>query len=223
MDTEQAQTPGGVISQYLVTFEDITELQQKNAELLRVVRKLSREHEQAQSQLMLTDGESATSSGASTQAALQAAMEELSSMREARKRTEEMVVVLAQQRDMYRSMAEGDSSVLRVSSPGAKSPGAGLFGQSPSAARGTSSSSIESAEQQGNALWNNAAMRELQSKLSQAEDDRRRLQERITRFEEVEQLLNESLDKVRKEATTARMEAAQGTSEARFQKERAER
>jgi nucleoprotein TPR len=226
MDTD---TPGGVISQYLVTFDDVQELQQKNAELLRVVRKLSKEQEQAHSRLLLTDGDGAGSSSAEgagdSQAALQAALEELNNMREARQRTEEMVVVLAQQRDMYRSMAEGDPSVFRGTSPAAKSPGGGLFA-SPTAGQRASSSSeaaADSAEQQGNALWNSAAVRELQSKLTQAEDEARRLKERIARLEELEQLLNDNLDKVRKEATAARLEAAQGTSEARFQRERAER
>jgi hypothetical protein len=121
-------------------------------------------------------------------------------------------------------MAEGDPSVFRGTSPAAKSPGGGLFASPTVGQRASSSSAAaaDSAEQQGNALWNSAAVRELQSKLTQA-DEARRLKERIARLEEVEQLLNDNLDKVRKEATAARLEAAQGTSEARFQRERAER
>ena len=239
----ESDTPSGVISEYLVTFDTIEELQQRNAELLRVVRKLSRDQEQlSQQQAMITqhgegehegmDVDTPTSSralvpaqghsgNANNQAALQAALEELGKMREARQRTEEMVSVLTQQRDMYRSMAEGDTSVYRVSSPAARSPGAGLFGAQTPAAGSSSSASNETAAAEN--LWHTAAVRELQSKLSQVEDDRRRIQERLTRFEEAEKLLNESLDKVRKEATAARLEAAQGASEARFQRERAER
>ena len=222
----EPQTPSGVISQYMVTFDDINELQQRNAELLRVVRRLSKEQEQSQRQLQLSDSgdemmaiedgtvgsPAATSTAAGTpnktSQALHAALEELNNMREARKRTEEMVAVLAQQRDMYRAMAEGDSSMFR-SGAGVGSPGGVV--------------ALVSEQQQNTAMLNSTAVKELQAKLTQAEDDRRRLQERQTRLEEVEQALNESLDKIRKEATAARMEAAQGTSEARFQRERAER
>ena len=263
-DDEQAPS-GGVVSQYLVTFEDVTQLQQRNAELLRVVRKLSRQQEQEQQQaLQITEGGDATATGTATSSSsaanttgsqqqqqhLQAALEELQSMREARLRTEEMVLVLAQQRDMYRAMAEGDSSVFptaattsvtspsfarapmattpaaHASSSSSSSPtaaGEALTTPSASSAANAAAAAAAAADRDSAAVWQGAAVRELQSKLTQAEEERRRLQDRLTRCEEVEQLLNEALDKVRREATTARLEGAQGTSEARFQKERAER
>jgi hypothetical protein len=99
--------------------------------------------------------------------------------------------------------------------------GAGAGGASPWGAASMSTPSAAAASASAAAAA--GALREAQSKLQHAEEEKRRLQERIGRFEEVEQLLNDSLDKVRKEATAAHLEAAQGTSEARFQRERADR
>lgn len=55
MDADE-DTPSGVISQYLVTFDSIAELQQRNAELLQVVRKLSREQQELYS-IGIADGQ----------------------------------------------------------------------------------------------------------------------------------------------------------------------
>ena len=82
-----------VVSQRLVTFDDIAELQTRNMQLLQVVRNLSEEHERSTEDNDL-------------QASLQAAVQELQDMRESRQRTEEIVASLVQQRDMYRTIAE---------------------------------------------------------------------------------------------------------------------
>ena len=90
-----------VISERLVTFEDIGELQTRNMQLLQVVRKLSEEQEQSLGE---------AGGAGDLQASLQQAVEELGAMREARQRTEELVTSLVQQRDMYRAIAEDTSS-----------------------------------------------------------------------------------------------------------------
>ena len=82
-----------VVSQRLVTFDDIAELQTRNIQLLQVVRSLSEEQERSMEESDL-------------QASLQAAVQELQELRESRQRTEEIVTSLAQQRDMYRTIAE---------------------------------------------------------------------------------------------------------------------
>lgn len=105
----------GVISDYLVTFDDVAELQTRNAQLLQVVRKLSEEQEKWNSSNSLvatgTPTSGRRSSGAdeqitAAQSALQSALSELQEMRAARQRTEDMVIGLVQQRDMYRAMVE---------------------------------------------------------------------------------------------------------------------
>lgn len=177
-EEEGDSNPQDVISEFLVTFDDIVGLQRKNAELLRVVRKLSKEP----ALMLLGDGEGDSSSSttpananassasaqkdSSTSRALQAAMEELSVMREARQRTEEMVVVLAQQRDMYRSMVEGEPNLFPQSNLLLRSPGSA---QSDMQATGSSSSNIG-----GSGTLGAISLRELQAKLAQAEEEKKR-------------------------------------------------
>jgi nucleoprotein TPR len=98
----------GVISEYLVDFGDIEELQTRNMQLLKVVRKLSMEQEEALgghggngAVAVIEDG-----SKVELQEALASSMSELKQMRESRVRMEEMVGSLVQQRDIYRAMLE---------------------------------------------------------------------------------------------------------------------
>lgn len=173
-EEEGGINPQDVISEYLVTFDDVVDLQRKNAELLRVVRKLSKEP----ALMLLGDGEgdsttasSANASSASAQKessnsrALQAAMEELSEMRDARQRMEEMVVVLAQQRDMYRSMVEGEPNLFPQSNL-LRSPGS-----APSDMQAVGSSSLNS---NCSGALGAISLRELQAKLAQAEEEKKR-------------------------------------------------
>lgn len=212
-----AASAGAVISEHLLTFDDVAELQLRNAQLLKVVRKLSQEQEQ-ESALMITGQQDAATIGGGSRSkevseALKAALLELNSMREARRRTEDMVAGLVQQRDMYRAMVEQESAVA----PGPATPG-------------KTSSSVPGTPAQSSALTllaspaqDQGRVTDLQWKLAQSEDEKRRLQERMSRLEEAEKLLHESLDKIRAESSAARMEAAQASSEARFQRERSER
>ena len=171
-EEEGGINPQDVISEYLVTFDDVVDLQRKNAELLRVVRKLSKEP----ALMLLGDGEgdsttasSANATSASAQKesssnsrALQAAMEELSEMREARQRMEEMVVVLAQQRDMYRSMVEGEPNLFPQSNL-LRSPGSDMQEGGSYSLNSTSSGTLGA-----------ISLRELQAKLAQAEEEKKR-------------------------------------------------
>ena len=95
------QSAGNIISDYLVTFEDIKELQTRNTQLLKVVRKLSEDQENIENKTKTGDKEFE-----SMKASLEASNRELNTLREARIRTEEMVLGLVQQRDMYRTMVE---------------------------------------------------------------------------------------------------------------------
>ena len=199
--------PEGVISDYLVRYNDVEELQTRNQQLIQVVRKLSKEQEDRPANLVeddpepshaniATGGAGARGNEAAKIAALSQAMKELQEMKESRKRTQDMINILVTQRDMYREMTEQikDGSSIHAGSTSS--------GQNPDQASITHN---------------------LEEKLQQAEDRSKTAEERVTRLEDAEKLTNEVLDRTRSEATACKMEITQVKSEARFQKERADR
>ena len=112
----ESSSAQGVISEHLLTFEGIEELQKRNAQLLMVVRKLSADQEKSEAEVErakenrrssapMTVGLLENGEGESP-LVLQAAMKELGSLRETRERTEEMVRSLMQQRDLYKAMLD---------------------------------------------------------------------------------------------------------------------
>ena len=124
-----------MISEHLLTFQGIEELQKRNAQLLMVVRKLSADQERSEAEVeeakasrrasapmtvgLLENGEGEGGSPL----LLQAAMKELVSLRETRERTEEMVRSLMQQRDLYKAML--DEADITVAARSALSQGRG--------------------------------------------------------------------------------------------------
>jgi hypothetical protein len=131
----ESSSAQGVISEHLLTFDDISELQTRNSQLLKVVRKLSAdqetseaEKEREKSKRRASRGEAigawegeGEGEGGESAAALQAAMKELGSLRETRERTEEMVLTLVHQRDLYKAMLEeADITLAAKGSPSLK-------------------------------------------------------------------------------------------------------
>ena len=117
--TSAATSAGGVITEHLLTFDDVKDLQQNNAKLLKVIRKLSQEQEMLEARVRTVGSSEAlvpffgAEAGAmdtgmgdkgdpSTTLALHTALQELQSLRETRQRTEELVKTLVQQRDLYK-------------------------------------------------------------------------------------------------------------------------
>lgn len=198
-DEANQEDPNDVVSNYLVTYDDVTELQQRNAELLRVVRKLSKEPSSypdnesmdTTSNTSLTIQQQGQGQESLHSNALKAAIDELNAMREARQRTEEMVIVLVQQRDMYRSMIEGgagsntsinlspsnnNSSNINVTTATTTT----MFG-TPSSVKPTSQSHptdtqvvTSSGGVAGGNVMNAINIRELQAQLSQIEEEKKR-------------------------------------------------
>ena len=110
-----AASAGGVITEHLLTFDDVKDLQQNNAKLLKVIRKLSQEQEMLEARVQTVGSSEAlvpflgAGGGAlgdkgdpSSTLALHTALQELQSLRETRQRTEELVKTLVQQRDLYK-------------------------------------------------------------------------------------------------------------------------
>ena len=94
-----------VIEGRLLAFRDVSELQERNIELLAVVRELSSQHEAQESSLV----EEKT---AELRQELDTAMRQVEELRAARERQQLMVENIIQQRDMYKSMASGPSTTV---------------------------------------------------------------------------------------------------------------
>ena len=98
----------GVISERLVSFHDVSQLQQKNVELLTVIREMAANQEMAETQLV----EEKT---ADLKKELDNVTSRVEELREARRRQETLMDNLVVQRDMYKSMAESNAEQLRAS------------------------------------------------------------------------------------------------------------
>lgn len=68
-----------------------------------------------------------------------------------------------------------------------------------------------------------AISQELQKRLADSEEEKIRIKERIVRLEEAEVMLHERLEKALGDSIPLRVQAAQSSSEARFQRERCDR
>ncbi len=94
-----------VISEHLLTYDDIMELQTRNAQLVKVIRRLSADQESAVAKLNAMN-QGGAGLGTQSSAALENALKELNSLKESRQRMEDMVATLVQQRDVLRAMLE---------------------------------------------------------------------------------------------------------------------
>lgn len=192
-------TGNDVISEHLVTVDSIEDMQNKYSQLLRVTRKLTEDMESIETRSI--------GGTTSMKTSLDAANRELESLREARVRTEEMVLTLVQQRDMYRAMVnETDKS-----------------GYSSDLKQITDESSQTPRKSAGQDASTPHKYHELQSKYNILNDESIRLKERGSRLEDQLSVMNEMLDKCQTELNTFRKEASFSAAEAKFQTERASR
>jgi len=98
-----------VIEGRLLTFKDVTELQQRNIELLAVVRQLSENREQAESTMI-------QEKTAEVRQELDTALRQTEELRAARERQQLMVENIIKQRDLYKSMYDSGSSNVGATS-----------------------------------------------------------------------------------------------------------
>jgi nucleoprotein TPR len=211
----------GVISDHLVTFDGVEELQVRNMQLLKVVRKLSGDQEEAllgKSHVVAADDDSLSPNAfADMEEALKAAVAELAGMRESRQRMEEMVASLVQQRDIYRAMLEevdsdastarrqDEGNMLQLTSPHHRKLDGEIVNQS----------GVDAA--QG---FHDGAAAELRREAQQHKEEVRMLQERSSRLEVAEAALSEAVDNGRDEIARLRTQLATASSEAKFQSHR---
>lgn len=193
------------IGEYLVSYDGIEELQLRNAQLLQTIRKLEKDIDDDKAHI-----DEKAQIAANT--ALNAAMKEISAMRDQRQHTENLMNSLVQQRDLYKAMIQeagilgspishkNNQSVIPIgdihSTP--RTPFIGRSSMSPG----------------------NRTVDEFQGKLAAAEEEKMKLRDRISRLEEAEKLLSDALDSMRTETSKLRMDAAMNASEAKFNKDR---
>uniref|UniRef100_A0A131YI98 Nucleoprotein TPR n=1 Tax=Rhipicephalus appendiculatus TaxID=34631 RepID=A0A131YI98_RHIAP len=96
-DASPPLTASEVISKHLVTFRNIEELQQKNAELLAVVRELSEKQEEEEKK-------AAEERNCELREKLEAVMAQLQELEQERNRQMALVASTTRQRDMYRAL-----------------------------------------------------------------------------------------------------------------------
>lgn len=217
---------GEPISDHLLTFGSVQELQAKNEQFVRVVRKLEGDYTKLV-QIMNEKGFSADGSMSDKRVnEMDMALSELSSMKAARERTEEMVLGLIHQRDMYKAMLEEQSADVTMGSPGAMlgSPSGGMtVAKTP----GTTGTRSRRSSRGGGATTPGSGFiqkqHDMQWRVAELEDEKNLLQSRVEKFEESENSLNEALDDAKTQISTLRLEKAHASGELNFQKERANR
>ena len=105
LQTLDMSSTESVIESRLLTFKDVSELQQRNIELLAVVRQLSENRDQAESNLV-------QEKTAEVRQELDTALRQAEELRSARERQQLMVENIIQQRDLYKSMCANKETPL---------------------------------------------------------------------------------------------------------------
>lgn len=205
---------GDTIGDYLVTFNNVEELQTRNSQLLRTIRKLESElHEQDQLKKDLDTSNDE----------LQHALKELSNLKDARQRTEDMVQSLIQQRDMFKTMLDeqqifSSKTGMQISSSPIVNNNRELLTPG-SALRSPNSPSIPATvtRRLSGSLPNmQQVLDDMQAKMKEVEKEKAKLQERLIRLEESESILNSNLASSSTELSKLRIENAKYFTESAF-------
>uniref|UniRef100_K3X5B0 Uncharacterized protein n=1 Tax=Globisporangium ultimum (strain ATCC 200006 / CBS 805.95 / DAOM BR144) TaxID=431595 RepID=K3X5B0_GLOUD len=218
--------PGDVVSENLVVFKNVEELQTRNQQLLTVIRELSELNKQKEHATLLgSEYESSTSSNASAHliasgdsddegdrldisGRLSQARKEIQELRAEREQERQMIAAIVKQRDMYRVLlAQSDNKFLEPNSVnGAASGNATASYDSAASARPASTrrTSFDVTESR--------AVRELQVEF----DDYKKEKQANAK------IIQASLDQVRGELSQAKLAQMQAQVEAKCNKERYE-
>jgi chromosome segregation ATPase len=189
---------------HFLLYADVSEMQSKNEQLVRIVRKMELErHTMAtamEKQGLNPDGSLAEGRVSE----LDTVVTELLAMKAQRERTEEMVLGLIQQRDVLQMTLEQSRGQQQDEQQQ----------QSIANATGTPMSDAAAAEKaSADLLW----------QLQQANAEVERLSTKVDRLLKMETSLEEALSKAKCELSEARISAAHHEGESKFQKERVSR
>ncbi|KAF1325618.1 Nuclear mitotic apparatus protein, partial [Globisporangium splendens] len=217
--------PGDVVSENLVVFKNVEELQARNQQLLTVVRELSEINKQKEHATLLgSEYESSTSSNASAHlivsgesddegdrldisGRLSQARKEIQELRAEREQERQMIAAIVKQRDMYRVLlAQSDNKFLE---PNASNAGSGHATSSHEPAASARSASTRRTSFD---VTESRAVRELQAEF----DDYKKEKQANAK------IIQASLDQVRGELSQAKLAQMQAQVEAKCNKERYE-
>ncbi|XP_064626009.1 nucleoprotein TPR-like [Lineus longissimus] len=192
----EVSSSSNLITEKLVTFRSIEELQEQNQKLLQVVRELSEKREEEDK--MTVDAKTSE-----LKKELDVALEELNDIRAARTRQAEMVESIVRQRDMYRVLLAQTSTTPIPSSP---------FQTSTPARRAPASPAVQSDSPATDKRLKEAtsAIKDLQEELATYKKERANN----------EKLLNDQLDKTRQELSDHRVQNAKLASQLDYSVER---
>eukprot|EP00960_Hanusia_phi_P044280 756553-Hanusia_phi.AAC.1 len=172
------------ITQHLVLYKNVNQLQEQNQKLLKVVRQLSADNERESEKMMQQLREEYGNK-------IDAAMKEVQDIRQERQELETRVSSLVQQRDMYRILlAEADRSVIGESMGEQHSVAVGISTISEVMSPGssgvrTTKDAIKMLEQENNEFKerNEAALSLLRTELNAAQDARLKAEQRAAQSE----------------------------------------
>ncbi|KAL5021860.1 hypothetical protein ScPMuIL_001015 [Solemya velum] len=195
---EVSSSSSNIITEKLVNFRDIKDMQSQNQRLLAVVRELSEKKEGEEK-------EASDSKMKELKEELNHALETMEYQKEARARQEEMVESLVRQRDMYRVLLQQTGSPAVGPSPSVTST------PIPASHGGMKSPGIKSSPSVDKNLEEvKTALRELQAEYSTYKKEK----------SQNEKILNEQLDKMRQELSDIRVLNAKLSSQLDFSAER---
>ncbi|XP_039274205.2 nucleoprotein TPR-like isoform X1 [Styela clava] len=213
MDETDVTSASDVISEHLLTFRSIKELQEQNQRLLKVVRELSAESEAREKETENKELKELKDS-------LQQANEELENLREERQKQIEFVEAIVRQRDMYRVLLAQEPKtgvpLSILASPSQATPTKQIsirdsVDRTPDSQDKTDSSSkalqvlksefdeYKKDVQDNNKVINEQADR-LRSQISELRTDNTKLQANVNFSAEKYELLKKTFDNLRKES-----------------------
>ncbi|XP_013390064.1 nucleoprotein TPR [Lingula anatina] len=194
VSSSEISSSSHIISEKLVTFKSIEELQEQNQRLLEIVRELSEKKEEEEN--------AATSARTlELQKQLESAMEELEEMKAGRERQAQMVDSIVRQRDMYRVLLSQSGGQTMPSPRQMSTPGPSVLLSPALKSPDADSKGLEEAR---------AALKELQREYEFYKKEKN----------ETEKQLNEQIDKLKQEMSEMRVQNAKLSSQLDFSAER---
>lgn len=203
-----------VISTHLVSFNNIEELQEKNVQLLQTIRRLTTEREQQEALLSQLQGQQR--GGNANVEQFNDLEGQVQALRADQEKSEEMMKVLIQQRDMYRSMVtSGDYS---ASTSSVLSPARASISATPSMA-------LVSQHQSPSKIADDQEVEivQLRSRYNTLQQENEKLKDRMSRYEESDASLNQELSKTKEEFIQTKIQLSSQQTEFRFLTERCQR
>lgn len=209
-------TAESAISNNLVTVGSVDEMQKKNQQLLKVVRQLSKDLEEAEAQKE-KERES------EFELKFREAMQEIEDMRGSRERQEEMIAAIITQRDMYRSLlAQADASHADVTTM-SKSINDRNDGMPSAHQKSGESTQLDLSRKlsQGSPKFARSTSSETEMNMKKLLEETR---SEFAEFRERERISNQTLtsliERQRETVSNATLEASRAKSETEYEKQR---